>query len=307
MADESINPATEPAASEPSLDANSNPPATPQQPEWPDDWRDRFAGEDKTFRRQLERYASPVDLARKARSLERKLSSGEYRRDLPANASEEDRAAWRAERALPENADGYIAALNLSNGLVLGEADKPVISEFAAAAFSADMDPGHFSALVDKYYELQDRQRADRAEADMAFHNESLSALNTEWGALARREINGVNAFIGQYFPQEMAAGLLSARTPDGRMLGDNPAFIRAIAALNRQVNPVSTLVPAGGNDPTASIGERLAEIRKLQGDGSSDYWRGPKAEGLQREYLDLLTEQERAQGKKNYERRGSL
>ena len=177
---------------------------------------------------------------------------------------------------------------------MLGEADKPVISEFAAAAFSSDMDPGHFSALVDKYYELQDRQLADRAEADMAFHNESLSALNTEWGALARREINGVNAFIGQYFPQEMAAGLLSARTPDGRMLGDNPAFIRAIAALNRQVNPVSTLVPAGGNDPTASIGERLAEIRKLQGDGSSDYWRGPKAEGLQQEYLDLLTAQER-------------
>lgn len=157
------------------------------------------------------------------------------------------------------------------------------------------MDPKHFSALVAKYYELQDRQITDRADADIAFHNESLSALNSEWGAHLRREINGVNAFIGQYFPKEISADLLVARMPDGRMLGDNPAFIRAIAALNRQINPVSTLVPAGGADPAASIGERLAEIRKLQGDSSSDYWRGPKAEGLQREYLDLLTEQEKS------------
>ena len=78
-------------------------------------------------------------------------------------------------------------------------------------------------------------------------------------------------------------------------MLGDNPAFIRAIAALNRQVNPVSTLVPAGGADPAASMSERLTEIRNLQADSSSDYWRGPKAEGLQREYLELLTVRERA------------
>lgn len=270
----------------------------PSATEWPDDWRDKFAGEDKTFRRQLERYASPVDLAKKARSLEQKLSSGEYRRDLPRNASDEDKAGWRVERGLPENVDGYVAALTLPNGLVLGEADTPVVSEFAAAAHAADMDPKHFSALVEKYYELQDRQLADRADADTAFHNESLSALNGEFGAHLRREINGVNALIGQYFPQEMSADLLVARTPDGRMLGDNPAFIRAIAALNRQVNPVSTLVPTGGADPAASASERLTEIRKLQGDSSSDYWRGPKAEGLQSEYLELLTAQERRRGR---------
>jgi len=273
-------------------------PAATISSDWPNDWRDRFAGDDKTFRRQLERYASPTDLAKKARSLERKLSSGEYRRDLPANASDDDKAAWRAERGLPENADGYVEALSLPDGLVLGEADKPIVSEFADAAHAADMDPKHFSALVAKYYELQDRQLADRADADLAFHNESLSALNAEWGAHLRREVNGVNAFIGQYFPKEMSADLLVARTPDGRMLGDNPAFIRAIAALNRQVNPVSTLVPAGGSDPAASISERLAEIRKLQGDSSSDYWRGPKADGLQNEYLELLTAQERIAGK---------
>lgn len=278
-----------------------NPTPAPDAPvagDWPGDWRDKFAGEDKTFRRQLERYASPVDLAKKARSLEQKLSSGEYHRDFPRNATDEDKAVWRAERGLPENADGYVAALVLPNGLVLGEADKPVVSEFAAAAYAANMDPKHFSALVERYYELQDRQLADRADADTAFHNESLSALNGEFGPHLRREINGVNAFIGQYFPQEMSADLLVARTPDGRMLGDNPAFIRAIAALNRQVNPVSTLVPTGGADPAASMSERLAEIRKLQGDSSSDYWRGPKAEGLQREYLNLLTAQEKGRGR---------
>ncbi len=299
MAEEKIESAQQAPTGELQSDGRADTPAdTPPQSAWPEDWRDRFAGEDKTFRRQLERYASPEELARKARSLERKLSSGEYRRDLPANASDEDKAAWRAERGLPENAAGYVEALALPDGLVLGEADKPVISEFAAAAHAADMDPKHFSALVAKYYELQDRQLADRADADHAFHNESLSALNNEWGALARREINGVNAFIEQYFPREMSADLLVARTADGRMLGDNPAFIRAIAALNRQVNPVSTLVPAGGSDPAASIGERLAEIRKLQGDSASDYWRGPKAEGLQREYLELLTAQEKTHGR---------
>jgi hypothetical protein len=102
MTDDKLSPAEGTPANEVAPGAET---ATPQF-DWPDDWRDRFAGEDKTFRRQLERYASPTDLARKARSLERKLSSGEYRRDLPANASDEDKAAWRAER-------GYCRIVNL--------------------------------------------------------------------------------------------------------------------------------------------------------------------------------------------------
>ena len=59
-------------------------------------------------------------------------------------------------------------------------------------------------------------------------------------------------------------------------------------------MNPVSTLIPGSGSDPAKALDERISEIRKLQGDSSSDYWRGPKAESLQGEYLQLLQAKEK-------------
>lgn len=261
---------------------------TTVKPDWPDDWRDKLAGGDKDYRKQLDRYGSPADIGKKARELEKKLSSGEYKRDLPKDADAETVKAWRAERGLPENPEGYVEKLALPNGLVLGEADKPVVAEFAAAAHASNMDQAAFSGLVAKYYEMQDKQAAARAEADAGHQAENIHALRAEWGANYTREINGVNAFVGQIFGKD-AASILAARTPDGKLVGDTIGFIKAVAALNREINPVSTLIPSMGNDPAKSISDRKAELMDIRRKTPEKYFGK-----LEQEFLELIAAEDK-------------
>lgn len=282
--------ATETIATVKTDTAASTETTTTAKADWPDDWRDKIAGEDKDFRKRLDRFGSPLDVAKSFRALEAKMSSGEIKKALPADATPEEAAQWRKDNGVPDTAAGYVEALALPNGIVLGEADKPIVMEFAAAAHAENMKPKEFAALVAKYYDIQDKKAADRADADETFHNESLQSLGTEWGAHMRREVNGVNGFIAQHFPGKLGQALLIARDDNERMLGDNPAFIKAIAALNRELNPVSTLIPANGGDPAKGLADRMAEIEKLMPDRNSAYWKGSTAESMQSEYRELIT-----------------
>ena len=57
--------------------------------------------DDKELFKQLERYASEADFGKAHVSLRGKLSSGEYRRVPPKDATPEQVAEWRADIGLP--------------------------------------------------------------------------------------------------------------------------------------------------------------------------------------------------------------
>jgi hypothetical protein len=133
------------------------------------DWRVQMAGDDKEAIKRLSRFAAPADVFKSFRSLEQKISSGEFKKPLGENATPEEKATWRKENGLPEKADDYVAGLALPSGLVIGEAEKPVVSALASVAHEGNIDPKAFNGLVSKYYELQDQQRQAREDADARF------------------------------------------------------------------------------------------------------------------------------------------
>ena len=55
--------------------------------DWPADWRQKLAGEDKKTLERLGRMASPADLFKSYRALEQKVSAGELKKGLPENAA----------------------------------------------------------------------------------------------------------------------------------------------------------------------------------------------------------------------------
>lgn len=157
------------------------------------DWRSRLAGDDKDALKRLARFPDEASLYKSYRALEQRLSSGELKKPLADNASPEDIAAWRRDNGLPESQDGYLDALALPNGVVIGEADKPVVREFAAAALDGHVAPEQFNRMVAKYYEIQDAQRIAREDADATFKQSAESELRTEWqGAAFRQNLNGI-------------------------------------------------------------------------------------------------------------------
>jgi hypothetical protein len=290
------DPATPPVVTPPAATILETPPADPAAPPAGDpppatpDWRARMAGDDAAFLKRLARFPDEATFAKSFRSLEQKLSSGEYVKPLSPTATPEEKATWRKENGLPEKPEAYVEGLALPSGLVIGEAEKPVVAELAAVAHESNLDPKAFNGLVAKYYEIQDKQRQAQEDADVAFKLESEDVLRKDWqGPDFRRNLTAVNNLISTW-PEGLASAVLAGRDPNGRKLGDNPAFIRQLATLALELNPAATLVPAGTTDPGKGVDARLEEIRAMRRNEPDKY--NASAKKLEAEEIELIDAQ---------------
>lgn len=256
-------------------------------------WRLQMAGEDKAALKQLERYSSPADVWKKAKALEAKLSSGEFKRALADDATDEEKATWRKENGIPDKPEGYVEKITLPKGLVLGEADKPLAAEFAVGAAKANMTTAQYSVMVEQYYAIQDKAKAAQEEADASFHDEATEKLRETWGADYKRNVNAVNNLVAS-MPSSLSDRLLAGRTADGRKIGNDPEMIAWLSSMARELNPAATLVTAGTTDAGKSVASRIADIETMMKDRNGEYYRGPKSAGLQAEYIELVTAQQK-------------
>lgn len=286
-----VPPPAEPAPAPVQTIAESKPAETETAApaDWPADWRQKIAGEDKNYLKQLERYGSPIDYANKARALEQKLSSGEYKKATPLakDATDEQRAAWRKDMGLPEKAETFIEKAALPDGIVLGEADKPLATSFAAIAFDKGWSQENYNDALAWYYANKQQTENSRMEADGTFKQGAEDALRSEWGNDYRRNLNALGNLRDQ-MPEGLATKVLAARDPEGRLLGDNPSFLKWMLGLALELNPASTLVPGGGAAGKGIEG-RLAEIRKFASENPDKY---DQDKTLQKEHQDLLAAQ---------------
>ena len=259
---------------------------------WPQDWRAQLAGADKGYRKTLDRYATPNDYFQRTRHLERMISSGQHRRPLPDNASEQEIANWRADHGIPDKPEDY--AIELPDGVGLGEADKPVVKSFTRDAHANHWPNAQVNQALAWYYSEQDAQRAKQDDSDVAFKARSETALREQWqGADYRRNLAAVNNLLAT-MPEELAMKLLAGRAPDGRKFGDDPHLIGWLARIQNELNPHATLLPAGSGAAGTAAADRMRDLKALMGDRNSDYWRGPKSEALQQEYRALIEGEQR-------------
>lgn len=256
--------------------------------DWPEDWRAKVAGEDAKELSRLQRMGSPADLWKSYRALEAKLQEKSTRFGPPENATPEQMAAWRKEQGLPDSPDAYTP--ELPNGMVLGEADKPLIEGFKEIAHKANMSPAQFNEALKWYYGEVDNFQAKQQDTDREFRTQSEDKLRAEFGPEYRPNLNAVNNMLSMYFG-DTANEILSARGPDNRMLGDNPAFIKSMALLARELNPAMPHIPNGSGNPMQATSNRIAEIEKMMRVDPASYW---KDEKVQSEYRDLLSAKEK-------------
>jgi hypothetical protein len=78
----------------------------PPAGDWPDDWRDKLAGGDKETQALLKRFGSPAAVARALKDTRAQVSKGAVAA-LPEDATEEDKAAWRKARGVPDKPEAY--------------------------------------------------------------------------------------------------------------------------------------------------------------------------------------------------------
>lgn len=250
-------------------------------------WRDRLAGDDKDFRKRLDRFTDETQFAKSYRALEQKLSSGEYKqvKPYPEKGTPEEISAWRKEQGIPEKPDQYDTSVG--DGIVWGETDKPFLDDYLTYAHTNNVSPDEVKRGLRWYAEMQDKARARLQEEDGAFKQQSEDALRADWGSDYRRNVTVAENFINSA-PQTVKDKLFGGRTPSGRLFGADPDVLKWLAQVSLDLNPAASVLPATGSE-IKGLGDRISEIEKMMRDRSGDYYRGPNAKKLQDEYIQLV------------------
>lgn len=257
------------------------------------DWRKEIAGDNAEWLKTLERFASPKAMFESYQSLRTRLSSGEYKevKPFPEDGKPEEQAAWRKENGVPEKPEGYYEHLKFDDGLVIGDDDKPVVDDFLKAAHANNFPPDVAKAAVEWYFNQQDAAAEARAQADHDVAQKTVDALRAEWGPEYRTNMNGMKALL-ETAPAGVKDRLMNARQADGTPVMSDPDTLRFLVGLYRQINPVTTVVPAGDDAAMAkSIDDELAQIKDVMAKDRKRYNNDPK---MQERYRQLLGAKER-------------
>lgn len=265
-------------------------PAEPaSQGSWPDDWRMRMAGGDEKIAKRLERFTSPDMVTKSWLSSEQKISSGEFKRQLPENATEEQKVEWRKANGIPEAPDKY--ELPKWEDFEFSDDDKPMVDAFLTKMHASDASPAQVAAALETYKETVLQAQTARYEADKTFHAQAEDALRADWGNDFRGNIELVKRTLNNadIIPTDVKDALLSARDGQGNLLRNNPAFLKMWAQIGAEVygdGPIHT------GDVKATMTSRKEEIERTMKSDFNKYLK----EGMDKEYAKIL---EREQGKR--------
>lgn len=249
---------------------------------WPEDWREKYAGEDESKLNVLKRYASPqaaLDALFAARS---KIQSGTVKTPLSDNPTPDELAAYRKDNGIPEKPEEY--DINV-DGLAWGEDDKPMVDAFLKEMHDANATPAQVKAGLKAFHSIIEREQEAQFEEDTQYKQQALDAIRQEWGQEYKLNINLMKGLFDSYGTPELMDKLTGGRNADGNIIGNDPDYLRFMAAIARQINPVATVTTSGN---PAAIDDELANLTKMMGDTKSEYWKGPNAEKNQARYRQL-------------------
>lgn len=292
-----ITPAETPAQGDTPAAPSDDPLANDEPVVKPDDWaaaRARIAKGDEKLEKRLARYTSVDSMAEALIAAQNKIASGSLRSVLPTDATAEQLADWRTENGIPEAPEAY--DIKLPDGLVIGEADKPIVDEYLKTAHTSNLTPEQVNANLSWYFAEQERQAELQNQADYNAKETGEELLREVWGSEAKLNKNLIKGLIASA-PGNVPDQLLGARLADGTPLGSHPDTLRWLADIARQINPVATVVPGAGSNASQAIETELAGITKMMADKTSEYWKGPAAEKLQSRYRDLINVQSKMKG----------
>lgn len=265
---------------------------------WPTDWRERMAsqvgGKDEKAvakeLKRLQRLTDPAALYGSYRELDSKFSEGGLVKVPGAKATDDERAAFNKALGVPERPEDYLTKLQLGDGKVLGDLDKPIAESFAKAMHPLGLTPAQMSAAVAWRLDEAEREASAQYDADESYRADAEGDLKERWGPAMDANIRAIQTVFtnapGGADPanqEGLMARLLGGRTADGRIIGDDPDITAWLAGLALEIDPRSTLVP--GDTGSAQMG-RLEEIRALRRSDPDKYNADKK---MQAEELELI------------------
>ena len=252
------------------------------------DWagvREKAAGGDDKILKRLARYGTVEEALRAGADAQNRLNATKSLVRPDDKATPEEIKAYRDANGVPETVDGY--KIELPEGTVIGDQDQPAVDAFLKVAHDNHIPPKVANAIIAQQLQLQNAMFEEQAKADEVSRIEGTKELKDAWGDEAPANFNLLIGMLDGALPG-VKDNMLGARLADGTLLANNPDVLKFLASTARALNPLATFGSVPGSTSMTDIDTRIGELSKMSGDRNSDYWRGPKAEGLQKELRDL-------------------
>jgi hypothetical protein len=264
---------------------------------FPDDWRKQLSKGDEKALKRLERYASPVAVAEALINAQDRIAKG-LKPGLPADATPEQIAEYRALLGVPEKPEGY--KVELANGRVIGEEDQPMVTKFLTDMHAANAPPAMVNAMLNSYYDLQDEQIEAREDRDIEQSTVAKQALREEYGAETKANMAAIAGMLDAA-PTGVGETLRSARGQDGALLLNDVNTVRWLVQMAKAANPAATVAPGSSGNAAQTVADEMTRLKADINNPESDYHKAPMIlrDGIKdtpkaHRYRELLAAQER-------------
>ena len=256
---EALSPSTQPSSPPAGLNGGSPSPggetvpspgagAAPGAPPSEGDWRSTLS-EDLRQEKGWERFRSVDNLARSYRDLERRM--GERAPVRPgADATPEQRTAWRQYLGVPDTPDGYQP--QRPAGLPEGrEFDPQAQQEFLRVAHQLDLAPHQVQAIMDweaqrvaQYNAQQEQESTESAQA-------GEQAGRSKWGAQWDIKLAMAQEYLRRQGSEELRHDLESLVVTNGEgkpiLAGNHVGIIEMMAELAQLTGHAPYVIGEGG------------------------------------------------------------
>jgi len=255
------------------------------------DWRVDIAGDDAKFKSQLDRFSTPADMGKSFREAQATIRGGMYKQAPAPDATDDDIKAFREANGIPAEPEGYFE--NLPEGLVVGEADKEIFTDFATKMHSKNVSPEVMQEVIGWYNGFAEQQQEQLAEIDHSHHQETEDALRNEWGSDYRTNINMVSKLLETTFGEQAKDAILNARDGEGRAIMNIPEIVKGLAGLSRKMDPLARVI-SQNNDPAQTLNNEIAEIEKFMRTNRKEYNADQKMQDRLLELYDIRLEHDK-------------
>lgn len=254
------------------------------------DWRKEIAGGDEKLMKNLERFGSIKDLHKSYQEATQRIREGFKPPELPENPTEEQVAEYRKLIGVPNEVTEY--KINLPEGIVLGEADKPLWDLFLSEANKMNLTQAELDKVAPAYYAmeaaLKEQQEIDVKEAS----RKNEAELREVWGSDYLTNMNVNENFLVKEGGDKLKETLMFGMAPDGSPLANHPVVAKFLNDMARIQGFADTM--AYGDAGPSGLQDELNALQKMMGDHKSDYWKGSNATKHQERYRELLSIQDK-------------
>lgn len=256
---------------------------------WPEDWRDKLAGGDDKLKNLLSRYTAPDAFAKAFKELRAAYDSRKPAKDetaeLPENPTDEQLAAWRKAKGVPEKPEDY--EIEMPEGKELSDAEQEIIADFTKAMHEKNMPADTVKVISGWFLDYEDMVAQKNADRAYQARLDTEEKLRAEWGPDYRPNVNLMSNVLQEHLGSN-ASTFLQTQLMDGTRIGDNEVFVRLMADLARKVGgSTAELYTTDVHTTGTSLETRKAELMKMMNDPDplvrKKYWSEPTQAELMR------------------------